>query len=102
MDQVIPSSSTRAFRIVLKDRTRGNRSDIRSTVPLDYAGPCSVKYYSDLTGKSEVVILPTFEEASRTALYANKEWTRLFDIEIGNSFGRTVTHTDFLDWMADL
>ena len=103
MDQVIPSSSTRSFRIVLKDRTRGNRSDIHSTVPKDHAGPSSVKYFSDKTGKTHTVILPTFEQASRVALYANNELLGGYlDVEIGASFGRIVTHNSFLDWMADL
>ena len=103
MDQAILSTRTSRPRVFLKDRKRGSRNDILSTLPENHTGSCAVKYFSDQTGKRFTVILPTFKEASRVALYANNEvYGGFFDVEISESFGRKVTHTDFVDWMADL
>lgn len=103
MDQAILSTSTGSSRIFLKDRKRGSRNDILLTVPKNHTGSCAVKYFSDFTGRKYLAILPTFKEASRVALYANNEVLGgYFDVEIAESFGRKITHTDFIDWMSDL
>jgi hypothetical protein len=95
------SSTTVKSRVFIKNRFSG---DILTSIsaPKEFVGSCAVSYRNDRNGRNYEAVLPSFEIASRVALYAHDVTLGGFDdVEINPAFGKSVTHIDFIDWMTD-